>query len=64
MDRAGKAVGTVGKAGRHMNLGLSPDDERLAVSSRASDGNIDIWVYDSTSGGDGIRITDHPGWRT
>ena len=61
MDRAGKPVGTVGDQGAYFNLGLSPEDGRLAVSSRAPGGNVDVWVIDLAPGGDKIRVTTDPG---
>ncbi len=60
MDRAGKTVGTLGEQGSHINLGLSPDDGRLAFSSLAADGNIDIRVIYLASGRE-IRVTSDPG---
>ena len=57
MDRKGHSIGTVGEPRRYVNLALSPDDQRLAVSARDDD---NIWVIEFTRGGDGKPITSDP----
>jgi Tol biopolymer transport system component len=44
-DRAGKSLGAIGEPQVHVNLGLSPDGRRLAVSQAAL-GAINIWMVD------------------
>jgi Tol biopolymer transport system component/tRNA A-37 threonylcarbamoyl transferase component Bud32 len=44
-DREGKALSTVGPAGKYNDLSLSPDETRLAVTRREGD-NDDIWLVD------------------
>ena len=62
-DRAGKVMGTIEDAAAHINLALSPDERRLAVS-RTPQGapvpNIDIWILDLTRGGVPSRLTFAP----
>jgi WD40 repeat protein len=59
LDRTGKPMGSVGARGSYFNIGLSPDDRRVAASSRGADRNIDIVVFDMARGGDNIRVTSH-----
>src|SRR5262249_14444259 len=47
-DREGKQLATVGKPGRHIDLGLAPDDQRVAVATvmdeiGAVGGAADLW---------------------
>jgi hypothetical protein len=44
-DRAGKSLGAIGDPQVHVNLGLSPDGRRLAVSQAAL-GAINMWLVD------------------
>jgi eukaryotic-like serine/threonine-protein kinase len=47
VDRAGRAIGTVGDAAPYVNLWLSPDESRVAVSmATGSPANVDIWIID------------------
>jgi hypothetical protein len=46
-DRAGRALATLGDAGRYINLALSPDEGRVAVALRTGGPeNVDIWITD------------------
>ena len=46
-DRAGRALGTVGDAAPYLNISLSPDERRVAVSmATGSPPNFDIWIID------------------
>ena len=46
-DRQGDKLGTVGEAGHHLGVRLSPDGGRLAVNTvDPQTGNYDIWVRD------------------
>ena len=46
-DRQGDKLGTVGEAGHHLGVRLSPDGGRLAVNTAdPQTGNYDIWVRD------------------
>jgi len=46
-DRSGKAIGDLGEPGDYLNLELSPDGTRAAVSfARTASGTRDIWIYD------------------
>ena len=59
-DRNGKAIGTIEDAAAHLNLSLSVDERRLAVSrvpQGAPTPNIDIWILDLTRGGVPSRLT-------
>ena len=67
MDRMGKSVGTAGEPGDYMNLDLSPDERRVAVSRHkelterpGAPFNVDIWLIDLVRAGPGIRLSDHP----
>jgi eukaryotic-like serine/threonine-protein kinase len=44
-DRTGKSLEAIGEPQVHVNLGLSPDDRRLAVSETGL-GAINIWMLD------------------
>ena len=47
LDRAGRALATLGEAARYINLALSPDERRVAVAlATGSPENIDIWIID------------------
>jgi Tol biopolymer transport system component len=60
LDRAGEPLGTVGQAGAYLNLDLSPNEERLAVSAPSPDvRGIDIWVV-NLARGDRTRLTTDP----
>ena len=62
-DRNGKQIGKIDDTASHLNLALSPDERRLAVS-RVPQGmptpNIDIWILDLTRGGVPSRLTFTP----
>lgn len=46
-DRQGDKLGTVGEAGHHLGVRLSPDGGRLAINTAdPQTGNYDIWVRD------------------
>jgi Tol biopolymer transport system component len=46
-DRAGRVLGPLGEASRYVNLGLSPDERRVAISLNAElPQNSDIWLID------------------
>ena len=60
-DRTGKVTGTVGDRSSYINLALSPDGRRLAVSqATSSTRNIDIWVFDLERPGSPTRLTTDP----
>jgi Tol biopolymer transport system component len=64
VDRAGKQLGVVDASENAFNLGLSPDDQRLAVSRATSQrGQRDIWIYDLAHGANS-RLTFDPGQET
>ena len=48
-DRSGKEIGGVGDPGRYMQVALSPDQQRVAVS-RVTEGAPDIWLLELQSG--------------
>jgi len=51
LDRAGKAVGTIGQPGRYGNVRYSPDGKRLlALRNDPETGNNNIWVIDIATG--------------
>jgi len=60
LDRSGKALGTVGEAGRYQVLRLSPDGTRTAVA-KLDPGihNEDVWLVDLKSGAN-TRFTFDP----
>ncbi|HVI09899.1 MAG TPA: hypothetical protein VND65_16550, partial [Candidatus Binatia bacterium] len=47
-DRTGKQIGTLGEAGAFQEVGLSPDNKRLAVTDMNS-AAATIWIYDLES---------------
>lgn len=50
-DRTGKQLGMVGELGNYADLRLSPDEKKLALTSRDTDsGTFDVWIYDLTRG--------------
>jgi eukaryotic-like serine/threonine-protein kinase len=54
-DRAGRAIGELGEAATYLNLTLSPDERRVAVTMAtggASPGsaNQDVWIVDAARG--------------
>src|SRR4029453_1362832 len=51
MDRSGRELGTVGEPATYSNPALSPDDRRLAVDIRNSQGIRDVWIFDIARGG-------------
>jgi serine/threonine protein kinase/Tol biopolymer transport system component len=61
-DRTGKRLGAVGEPGIYLNLGLSPDDQRVAVSklSPSLGSNIDIWLIDLARPAAPLRLTTNP----
>ena len=64
-DAAGATLGTVGPPGGYMNVDISPDDRRLAVS-RVDDPSgakprIDLWSVEVDTG-NALRLTAHAGW--
>ena len=64
MDRTGKSLGTAGSPGYYVNLGLSLDDRRVAVSQvkeqLGAQPNVDIWIIDLARDGSAYRLTDDP----
>ena len=64
LDRAGKSLGTAGDPGVFLNLNLSPDERRVAVSQLtqqpAAKPQIDIWIIDLARAGATSRLTDDP----
>jgi Tol biopolymer transport system component len=68
MDRAGNPIEPVGEPDSYFDVALSPDDRRVAVSSWAPDGNVDISVIDLLRRGNKRRLTSdegfdyHPDW--
>lgn len=63
-DRTGRTVGTAGEPGIYVNVNLSPDDRRIAVSRSAEitgqPWNVDIWIIDADRPGTMERLTTHP----
>jgi eukaryotic-like serine/threonine-protein kinase len=57
-DRSGKSLGPVGAPAVYVNLGLSPDDRRLATSV-VGDG-INIWILDLARAAAPSRLTSNP----
>ncbi len=66
LDRDGKPVGTAGDPGVFLNLNLSPEERRVAVSQLtqqpAAKPQIDIWIIDLDRAGATRRLTDDPAW--
>ena len=66
IDRSGSPRGTVGDVGVYINLDLSQDERRLAVSRMTEkDGRseFDIWTIELSSG-NATRLTDdYPAWQ-
>jgi hypothetical protein len=63
-DREGRALGTLGEAARYVNLALSPDERRVAVSlDTGSPRNRDIWIIDIARN-IRSRLTSDPGTDT
>jgi Tol biopolymer transport system component len=61
VDRSGKEIGTLGSLAQNMDLALSPDGSRVAVTiSDADSHNWDIWIYDIARGVS-TRFTSDPG---
>ena len=51
MDRAGRALNTVGDPGMYENIAMSPDERRIAVRpERRHPENRDIWILDVARG--------------
>jgi Tol biopolymer transport system component len=64
MDRTGKVLGTVGKAGTMFNPALSPDGQRVAVDiADLKAVNVDVWV-DDLAHGTATRFTFDPAEET
>ena len=63
LDRSGATLQRVGKPGAYINLGLSPEDQRVAVAMNVGPpiNNRDIWILDLTRGATASRLTDDPG---
>jgi Tol biopolymer transport system component len=60
LDRNGRAIGTVGEAGRYTVLRLSQDGTRAAVAKLdPGPNNMDVWLVDLSSGV-GSRFTFDP----
>jgi Tol biopolymer transport system component len=59
-DRAGKQMSTVGRAGNYYSIGLSPEENSVAVE-RAEKGNFDIWLID-VARNTPTRFTFDPAW--
>jgi Tol biopolymer transport system component len=60
-DRTGRVLGTLGEAGAYVNLALSPDERRVAVTmATGSPENLDIWIIDLMRGVRS-RLTFDPG---
>ena len=60
LDRSGRRLGTLGRAGLYTNAAVSPDGKRVAVSlTQGTPANRDIWTLDTT-GGAPLRLTDNP----
>jgi Tol biopolymer transport system component len=59
LDESGRS-GPPLLVGAYESLALSPDETRIAISTRSPAG-ADIWVSDLTRG-DRIRLTDHPAY--
>jgi serine/threonine protein kinase/Tol biopolymer transport system component len=59
-DRTGKSLGPVGDPGVHVNLALSPDERRVAVSQAAL-GSISIWMVDLARASAPSRFTVESG---
>jgi serine/threonine protein kinase/Tol biopolymer transport system component len=55
-DRTGKSQGAVGVPGGYVNLALSPDERRIAVSQVAL-GTINIWILDLARAAAPFRLT-------
>lgn len=61
MDRLGKPLSTVGEPGVYLNLALSQDGQRVAVSyGTGSPLNFDIWLIDLARPAMGMRLTTDP----
>ena len=64
MDRSGTVLESIVKAGFYINLDLSHDDRRLAVSQITEQprggSNIDIWLMDLTRAVAATRLTTDP----
>jgi eukaryotic-like serine/threonine-protein kinase len=63
-DREGTTLSTTGDPGAYINLDLSRDDLRLAVSQLkewpGAQPNVDIWILDLSRAGASSRLTDDP----
>jgi Tol biopolymer transport system component len=60
-DRTGRALGSVGEPAPYLNLALSPDERRVAVTvGTVSLQNLDIWIIDIARNGRS-RLTGEPG---
>jgi Tol biopolymer transport system component len=60
IDRSGKPLGVVGEPGAYMNLSLSPDERRVAVSMvTGSPPNRDVWIIDLARADTASRRTFH-----
>jgi Tol biopolymer transport system component len=64
IDRKGTTLSTTGDPGSYINLDLSRDDLRLAVSQMkeqpGGQSNVDIWILDLSRAGASSRLTDDP----
>ena len=63
IDRSGKTLETVGDPGFYVNLDLSRDDRKLAVSQMTEQPegpNVDIWRIDLDRAGAASRLTSDP----
>jgi Tol biopolymer transport system component len=57
-DRGGRVLGTLGTAGNHFCVRLSPDGSRAVVETQHTP-NADLWIYNLSSGA-GTRIAADP----
>jgi Tol biopolymer transport system component len=61
LDRAGRALKTVGDSARYADMALSRDGSKAVVSVNNTDTNTDVWVIDLNRDGLPTRLTFDPG---
>jgi Tol biopolymer transport system component len=60
VDRQGQRLANVGEPGPYNQIALSPDESRVAFEVLDAEGQVDLWVID-TSRGVASRLTSDPG---
>ena len=57
LDRSGREVGAVGSPGQFFNCSITPDGRTAVATVAQHPLPPDVWVFDTSAGGGGIRVT-------